>query len=117
LRYDDCKNGAGKLCYAAPFGLKENFEYIEKKNHSLEEKATNIKSNKIFIVHGRNEAAKLSVESFLKDLGLEPIILHKQANQGQTIIEKIEAHSDVAFAVVLLTPDDDFSLLQSSVFQ
>ncbi|OGZ93112.1 MAG: hypothetical protein A2549_00380 [Candidatus Staskawiczbacteria bacterium RIFOXYD2_FULL_37_10] len=27
LRYDDCKNGAGKLCYAAPFGLKENFEY------------------------------------------------------------------------------------------
>ena len=90
--------------------LKENFEYIEKKNHSLEEKATNIKSNKIFIVHGRNEAAKLSVESFLKDLGLEPIILHKQANQGQTIIEKIEAHSDVAFAVVLLTPDDEGKL-------
>ncbi|MGQ3314402.1 TIR domain-containing protein, partial [Reyranella sp.] len=34
------------------------------------------------------------------------IILHEQANQGRTIIEKIEAHGDVGFAVILLTPDD-----------
>ena len=39
-------------------------------------------------------------------LGFEPIILHEQASQGRTVIEKIDAHSDVGFAVVLLTPDD-----------
>ncbi|WP_244272813.1 TIR domain-containing protein [Burkholderia lata] len=34
-------------------------------------------------------------------------ILHEQANQGHTILEKIDAYSDVSFAVVLLTPDDE----------
>lgn len=86
--------------------IKENFSYFEK-NNSPKKQSITINSNKIFIVHGRDDTAKISVESFLKNLGLEPIILHKQANQGQTIIEKIEAHSDVAFAVVLLTPDDE----------
>ncbi|NTW88534.1 MAG: nucleotide-binding protein, partial [Desulfobulbaceae bacterium] len=37
---------------------------------------------------------------------LEVIILHEQPNVGQTIIEKFERYADVAFAVVLLTPDD-----------
>jgi predicted nucleotide-binding protein len=36
--------------------------------------------------------------------------LYEQANQSRTVIEKIEAHSDVGFAVVLLTPDDEGSL-------
>ena len=35
-----------------------------------------------------------------------PVILHEQANQGKTIIEKFEDYSDVDFAVVLMTPDD-----------
>ena len=39
-------------------------------------------------------------------MGIEIIILHEQPNQGRTIIEKFEAHSDVGFAIVLLTPDD-----------
>jgi len=33
-------------------------------------------------------------------------ILREQSNKGRTIIEKFEDHADVAFAVVLLTPDD-----------
>jgi predicted nucleotide-binding protein len=37
---------------------------------------------------------------------LEAVILSEQANQGRTSIEKIAAHGDVGFAVVLLTPDD-----------
>lgn len=44
---------------------------------------------------------------FLERLGFDPIILHEQANQGRTIIEKVEAHGDVGFVVVLLTPDDE----------
>lgn len=63
-------------------------------------------SNRVFIVHGHDNAAKESVARFLSKLELEPVVLHEQPNAGRTIIEKFEAHSDVAFAVVLLTPDD-----------
>lgn len=64
-------------------------------------------SNKIFIVHGHDENSKLVLENMLREMGLEPIILHKQANKGKTIIEKFEAHADeVNFAFVLFTPDD-----------
>ena len=35
------------------------------------------------------------------------MILHEQPNLGSsTVIEKLERHTDVAYAVVLLTPDD-----------
>lgn len=64
-------------------------------------------SNRIFVVHGHDEGARESVARFVERLGLEAIILHEQANQGRTIIEKIEAHGDVGFAIVLLTPDDE----------
>lgn len=63
-------------------------------------------SSKVFIVHGHDEAARLNVARFIERIGFEPIILCEQANQGQTIIEKIETHSDVGFAIILMTPDD-----------
>lgn len=63
-------------------------------------------SKRIFIVHGHDDAAREKVARFLLQVGLEPVILHEQANRGGTVIEKIEANSDVGFAVVLLTPDD-----------
>jgi predicted nucleotide-binding protein len=58
------------------------------------------------VVHGHDEGAREAVARFLERIGFEAIILHEQANQGRTVIEKIEAHGDVGFAVVLLTPDD-----------
>jgi len=61
---------------------------------------------KVFVVHGHDDGAREAVARFLKDIEFDPIILHEQANQGRTVIEKVEAHSDVGFAVVLLTPDD-----------
>lgn len=71
-------------------------------------------SRKIFIVHGHDEAAKQQVARLLERLQLEPIILHEKPNKGRTIIEKIEQHADVAFAVVLLTPDDIGGTAQQS---
>jgi len=62
--------------------------------------------SKVFIVHGHADAPREAVARFLGRLGLEPVILHEQANQGKTIIEKFEAHADVGFAIILLTPDD-----------
>jgi predicted nucleotide-binding protein len=71
-------------------------------------KSENTTSNNknVFIVHGHDDGAKQTVARFIEKLGLNPIILHEQANQGQTIIEKFEAHSNVGFAIILLTPDD-----------
>jgi len=64
-------------------------------------------SRKVFLVHGHDAETKEGTARFLEKLGLEPIILHEQASAGRTIIEKFEMYSeDVAFAVVLLTPDD-----------
>ena len=63
-------------------------------------------SRKVFVVHGHDEAAREKVARFLERLDFKPIILHEQASRGRTVIEKVEAHSDVGFAVVLLTPDD-----------
>jgi len=63
-------------------------------------------TRKVFVVHGHDEAAKQSVARYLEKLELEAIILHEEPNKGRTLIEKFEEHSDVGFAVVLLTPDD-----------
>lgn len=64
-------------------------------------------SRKVFIVHGHDEGAREMVARLLERLGFQSIILHEQANQGRTVIEKVEAHGEVGFAVVLLTPDDE----------
>jgi predicted nucleotide-binding protein len=69
-------------------------------------KAAQLKRD-VFIVHGHDHALKEAVARFLIQIGLVPIILHEQANAGQTIIEKFESHSKRAiFAIVLLTADD-----------
>ncbi len=71
-------------------------------------------TRKVFIVHGHNDALKNTVAHLVSRLGLEPIILHEQANRGRTIIEKFIAHSEVGFAVVLLTPDDKGGMANDS---
>jgi predicted nucleotide-binding protein len=64
------------------------------------------RSRRVFVVHGHDDGLKETVARFLSKLDLEPVILHEQPNRGRTVIEKFEEHSDVAFAVVLFTPDD-----------
>jgi predicted nucleotide-binding protein len=61
---------------------------------------------KVFVVHGHDGALKNAVARLLEKLELQPVILHEQPNKGRTIIEKFLDYADVAFAVVLLTPDD-----------
>ena len=57
--------------------------------------------NKAFIAHGHDEAAKQTMARMLEHGGFEPIILHEQASGDRTIIEKVEKHADIAYAVVL----------------
>lgn len=87
-----------------PF-VRDYKSYVEN-NGSTDSKLKLPMSKKIFIVHGHDGEARETVARFIGNLGFEPIILHEQANKGRTVIEKVEANSDVGFAVVLLTPDD-----------
>lgn len=61
----------------------------------------------VFMIHGHNAAVKETVARFIERLGLKPIILHEQPNRGNTIIEKFELHAEVAFAIALVTGDDE----------
>jgi hypothetical protein len=70
------------------------------------EGATDLGMDSVFIVHGHDVEAKETVARFIERVGLRAVILQEQASRGQTVIEKFEDHADVAFAVVLLTPDD-----------
>lgn len=64
------------------------------------------KSDRVFIVHGHDQRAVDQTEILIHRFGLTPIILRNEPNQGNTVIEKFEAHSKVGLAIVLLTPDD-----------
>jgi predicted nucleotide-binding protein len=73
------------------------------------EKEKDIKKvkNKVFIVHGHDNETKQEVARFIETIGLKTIILHEQANNGMTIIEKIEHYANEAnFAIILYTPCD-----------
>ena len=100
------------------FRLHDNFQAIRCdwnilidriKNKSAQEKNTETmiyNNDKVFIVHGHDDAAKESVARFLEKQGLTAIILHEQANSGRTIIEKLAHYTDVGYAIVLYTPCD-----------
>ena len=84
---------------------KDDFDPTPKAPSTKKIKGKDI-SNRVFLVHGHDSELKETTARFLEKLGLKPIILHEQSNKGLTIIEKFEEYSDVAFSVVLLTPDD-----------
>jgi predicted nucleotide-binding protein len=70
---------------------------------------------KIFLVHGHDEAKNLTVARFLEKLDFEVVILHEQPNKGRTIITKFrEEAADVGFAIVLMTPDDHGAKLNAT---
>lgn len=86
--------------------LRESIKFSNTTSHSPSLAAT-VVTNQVFVVHGRDEAAKKEVAHFIERAGLEAVILHEQPNEGKTIIEKFEKHGGAAgFAVIVATPDD-----------
>jgi predicted nucleotide-binding protein len=73
---------------------------------TIAQKEDSKKTNNIFIVHGHDDRTKIEITRTIEKLGLNPIILHEQPNEGKTVIEKFEVHSNVGFAIVLMTCDD-----------
>jgi predicted nucleotide-binding protein len=81
---------------------------------SVADIATN---NKVFIVHGREITLKDAVARHVERLGFVAVVLHERENRGRTVLEKLVGEaSDAAFAVVLLTPDDEGGLRGSGRF-
>lgn len=65
-------------------------------------------SRKAFVVYGHDGPAKTELEAMLRRWNIEPLILDQLPSGGMTIIEKLEQYQDnVAFGVVLATPDDE----------
>lgn len=71
----------------------------------------------VFVVHGRNEAIRRAMFSFLRAIGLEPVEWRKAIQLTGKPSPSISEILDAAFAnavavVVLLTPDDEVRLLK-----
>ena len=59
------------------------------------------------LFHGHDGELKHASARLVTNLGLEPVILHEQANKGRTIIEKFTDQAQVGFAIMLLSADDE----------
>lgn len=66
------------------------------------------KGNKVFIIHGHDEAKWRELRDLLEDeFGLKVVVLQEESSQTQTIISKFEKYAnECGFAFALLTPDD-----------
>ncbi len=101
--YKDIKNKIDNL-----ESIKERLPlYIEDDPIPIQKKPAKVTNNKVFIVHGHDNEPKMEVTRIIEKLGLNAIVLHERPNAGQTVIEKLEANSDVGFAIIILTPDDE----------
>ena len=71
-------------------------------------------SRRVFLVHGHHDGLLHEAARYLEKLKLQPIILREQPSSGRTIIEKFVDFADVAYAVVLLTPDDRGGMIKDA---
>jgi predicted nucleotide-binding protein len=60
----------------------------------------------VFIAHGKDLKPLNELKDILAKAGLTPVVLSEQPSAGMTIIEKLEAYSDVGYVFIILTPDD-----------
>ena len=61
----------------------------------------------VFISHGQDEEATITLAKFVEKLGLKPTFLDEQSSNGLTVIKHLEEYAENAgFAIALLTPDD-----------
>lgn len=100
------ENGRNMIKYASSAKAESvNTKYKENAEKDFEKSLSTI-PQKIFIVHGHDDIARLEAASFIQSCGYKAVILGEQANEGKTIIEKMENCSDVSFAIILYTPCD-----------
>jgi predicted nucleotide-binding protein len=88
----------------------EKFLHITPKHRSLSQSATSASGNlsrRIIVVSGADSEMKQALTGALTRLSLMPLVMREEPSQGKKIVENYSRdYSDVAFAVVLLSPDD-----------
>ena len=67
----------------------------------------NGKPLRVFISHGHSEGALSKLETFIREFGIEPIIVKKQPNADRTVDDKVLDYlKDVDFVIIFATGDD-----------
>lgn len=104
--------------------LNAKADSFERKAERLEENRKDIEfmppiDRRVFIVHGHDETALDELKDLLAtQFNIKPIILWKEQDDGETVIEKFERYGQIsAFAFVLATPDDSITKNEATYFQ
>jgi predicted nucleotide-binding protein len=67
-----------------------------------------VRSDRVFIVHGRDERFRKELEMILLSENVEPVVIQSLARTGQDLLEFLEDQiRDCVAGFVLLTPDDE----------
>lgn len=62
----------------------------------------------VFVVHGRDHTIRNEVQQVLHSLSIPGIVLEKEGDAGQTIIEKFEKAAALCeYAIIIGSPDDE----------
>lgn len=97
-----------KIAYIKGFIQRMNIIPCKFESQTVVAAKSNNETNKIFIVHGHDSNTRNEAELLVTQLGFEPVVLFKQPNMGDTIIEKLLRKScEAAFAIVLYTKCDE----------
>lgn len=108
VRSDHTMTALGRLSGTAPSDRRSpsGRSVVGATPVSNSQPATSARATRVFLVHGHDHNRREAVARFVEKLGFEAVILADQPDQGRTIIEKFEAHTDVEYAIVVMTPDD-----------
>ena len=97
-----------KIAYIKGFIQRMNIIPCKFESQTVVAAESNNETNRVFIVHGHDSNTRNEAELLVKQLGFEPVVLFKQPNMGDTIIEKLlRESSEAAFAIVLYTKCDE----------
>ena len=61
----------------------------------------------MLVVCGHDTVVSGEIARFLRKTELDAVLMHEQGSEALTDIERLERHSAVGFAVVLLPPEDE----------
>jgi len=64
-------------------------------------------ARKVFITHGHAEDVLRRVEDFVRALGLEPVVVKRQASEGQALDDLVEKRLEECDAQIILATGDD----------
>ncbi|HEY5602077.1 MAG TPA: TIR domain-containing protein [Gammaproteobacteria bacterium] len=89
---------------------------ITREPPAIVKRAMSISSNKIFIVYAHDIGMKDDMAAFLSRLGVSAILLKDSAANSSSLIDELERHDNVPYAIVMLNPDAS-GISESTVYE